>query len=304
MARESIEVLKECEAFLEGHFLLSSGRHSGAYCQMAYLQQYPDKCAEVMAHVAEKLKDTDVDVIVGPAMGGIVYAYELGRQLGKRAIFTERVDNVMTLKRFAIHPGERCIIAEDVVTTGVSSLETKRVIEEAGVQSGAMIVDLTAKDKLSRRIEFFAASGIAVKEIIKQYSIQIFRFSGIIPFFVFMSCYYFTDWTMSFGRIVCVYLSILVLSFCEIVALNIIVLDVKRVKLFKNVLFFGNFALVYLIAMSAERITEFVNQHHIGIDYLIIVVDVALCMMFALLSFFKARHMSNEAVIRRDGEWV
>ena len=132
MARESIEVLKECEAFLEGHFLLSSGRHSGAYCQMAYLQQYPDKCAEVMAHVAEKLKDTDVDVIVGPAMGGIVYAYELGRQLGKRAIFTERVDNVMTLKRFAIHPGERCIIAEDVVTTGVSSLETKRVIEEAG----------------------------------------------------------------------------------------------------------------------------------------------------------------------------
>ena len=132
MARESIEVLKECEAFLEGHFLLSSGRHSGAYCQMAYLQQYPEKCAEVMAHVAEKLKDTDVDVIVGPAMGGIVYAYELGRQLGKRAIFTERVDNVMTLKRFAIHPGERCIIAEDVVTTGVSSLETKRVIEEAG----------------------------------------------------------------------------------------------------------------------------------------------------------------------------
>ncbi len=65
-------------------------------------------------------------------MGGIVYAYELGRQMGKRAIFTERVDNVMTLKRFSIHPGERCIIAEDVVTTGVSSLETKRVIEEAG----------------------------------------------------------------------------------------------------------------------------------------------------------------------------
>ena len=130
MARESIEVLKECEAFLEGHFLLSSGRHSGAYCQMAYLQQYPDKCAEVMAHVAEKLKDTDVDVIVGPAMGGIVYAYELGRQLGKRAIFTERVDNVMCLKRFAIHPGEKCIIAEDVVTTGISSLETAHTSSE------------------------------------------------------------------------------------------------------------------------------------------------------------------------------
>ena len=128
----AIEVLKDCQAFLEGHFLLSSGRHSSAYCQMAYLQQYPDKCAQVMSLVAEQLKEMDIDVIVGPAMGGIVYAYELGRQLGKRSIFTERVDNVMTLKRFAIHPGEKCIIAEDVVTTGVSSLETKRVIEEAG----------------------------------------------------------------------------------------------------------------------------------------------------------------------------
>ena len=76
--------------------------------------------------MAEKLKDTDIDVIVGPAMGGIVYAYELGRQLGKRAIFTERVDNVMTLKRFAIHPGERCIIAEDVVTTGVPAWKQAR----------------------------------------------------------------------------------------------------------------------------------------------------------------------------------
>ena len=129
----AIEVLKDCQAFLEGHFLLSSGRHSSAYCQMAYLQQYPDKCAQVMSLVAEQLKEMDIDVIVGPAMGGIVYAYELGRQLGKRAIFTERVDNVMTLKRFSIHPGEKCIIAEDVVTTGISSLEeTKRVIEEAG----------------------------------------------------------------------------------------------------------------------------------------------------------------------------
>ena len=144
----TIEILKECEAFLEGHFLLSSGRHSSAYCQMAFLQQYPDQCAKVMANVAEQLKDLDVDVIVGPAMGGIVYAYELGRQLGKRAIFTERVDNVMTLKRFAIKPGEKCIIAEDVVTTGISSLETKRVIEEAGGECLGIVcvVDRTKAD--------------------------------------------------------------------------------------------------------------------------------------------------------------
>ena len=85
---EALEILKSCDAFLEGHFLLSSGRHSSAYCQMAYLQQYPDRCAEVMKAVADQIKKLDVDVIVGPAMGGIVYAYELARQTGKRAIFT------------------------------------------------------------------------------------------------------------------------------------------------------------------------------------------------------------------------
>ncbi len=144
----NLEILKSCDAFLEGHFLLSSGRHSSAYCQMAYLQQYPDKCAEAMKSVADQLRDMEIDVIVGPAMGGIVYAYELARQLGKRAIFTERVDNVMTLKRVAIQPGERCLIAEDVVTTGISSLETKRVIEEAGgVCLGiACVVDRTKAD--------------------------------------------------------------------------------------------------------------------------------------------------------------
>ena len=99
---EALEILKSCDAFLEGHFLLSSGRHSSAYCQMAYLQQYPDRCAEVMKTVADKVKEMDVDVIVGPAMGGIVYAYELARQTGKRAIFTERVDNVMCLLKETI----------------------------------------------------------------------------------------------------------------------------------------------------------------------------------------------------------
>ncbi len=130
---ENLNILKECEAFLEGHFLLSSGRHSNAYCQMAKLQQYADKTQVVLAPVAKELADKNIDVIVGPAMGGIVYAYEMGRQMGLRAIFTERVDNVMTLRRgFEIKKGERCLIMEDVVTTGISSLETKRVIEEHG----------------------------------------------------------------------------------------------------------------------------------------------------------------------------
>ncbi|MEL7649512.1 MAG: orotate phosphoribosyltransferase [Sedimentibacter sp.] len=133
MSVNVVEILKECEALLEGHFLLSSGRHSNRYCQCAKLMQYPDKTEKVISIVAEKVRDLDIDVVVGPAMGGITAAYELGRQLNKRAIFTERENNVMTLRRgFEINPGERILIMEDVVTTGKSSMETARVLEGLG----------------------------------------------------------------------------------------------------------------------------------------------------------------------------
>jgi len=130
-----IEQLKESEALLEGHFLLSSGRHSNRYCQCAKLLQYPDKAAKVLAVVVEKLKDTPVDIVVGPAMGGIIVAYELGRQLGVPAIFTEREDGVMTLRRgFEVHPKQRVLITEDVVTTGKSSKETIEALKQYDVE--------------------------------------------------------------------------------------------------------------------------------------------------------------------------
>lgn len=143
----SIEILEKTGALLTGHFLLSSGRHSGQYAQMARLLQYPDQAAEVLKIVAEKVKDLSIDVVVGPAMGGIIVAYELGRQLGKRAIFTEREENVMTLRRgFEIKPGERVLITEDVVTTGKSSKETADVVERLGgvVVGIASVVDRSA----------------------------------------------------------------------------------------------------------------------------------------------------------------
>lgn len=133
MSINVVEILKECDALLEGHFLLSSGRHSNKYCQCAKLIQYPDKNEKVISIVAEKVKDLGIDVFVGPAMGGIIAAYELGRQLNKRTIFTERENNVMTLRRgFEIKPGERILIMEDVVTTGKSSMETAKVLERYG----------------------------------------------------------------------------------------------------------------------------------------------------------------------------
>lgn len=133
MEKVIIDILKECDALLEGHFLLSSGRHSDKYCQCAKLLQYPDKAERVLKVVSEQLKNVEFDLVVGPAMGGIVVAYELARQLNKPGIFSERQDGVMTLRRgFEIKKGQKVIISEDVITTGKSSLEVVKLIEELG----------------------------------------------------------------------------------------------------------------------------------------------------------------------------
>ncbi|WP_237036373.1 orotate phosphoribosyltransferase [Mediannikoviicoccus vaginalis] len=135
MENRVLELLEESKALLTGHFLLSSGKHSDRYIQCAKLIQYPDKTEEVCKIIKEKI-DADgikVDLVVGPAMGGIIIAYELGRALGVPAIFTERQDDVMTLRRgFEIPEGANVLVVEDVVTTGKSSFETIKVIEDHG----------------------------------------------------------------------------------------------------------------------------------------------------------------------------
>lgn len=144
MSKEIIDILKETGAFLEGHFLLSSGNHSGGYMQCARVLRFPDKAAQVLKPVVDQIKEFKIDKVVGPAMGGVIVAYELGRQLNKEALFTERKDNVMQLRRgFEIQKGDKVIIAEDVVTTGKSTLETKKALEELGavVLGVACIVD-------------------------------------------------------------------------------------------------------------------------------------------------------------------
>ena len=131
---------------LEGHFLLSSGRHSDRYFQCAKLLQYPDRAAAAFAGVVEKIKldiqagKLRIDAVVGPAMGGIVAAYELGRQLGLPAFFTERNDTgTMVLRRgFEVHPGQKLLITEDVVTTGKSYGECAAVLEGLGAEIAAL----------------------------------------------------------------------------------------------------------------------------------------------------------------------
>jgi len=142
-----ISLLKQSGALLEGHFLLSSGRHGDRYFQCARLLEHPDRAAAALSGVAEALKadmaagKLQIDAVVGPAMGGIVVAYELGRQLGLPAFFTERDDSgTMTVRRgFEVKPGQNLLIAEDVVTTAKSSGECARALEELGGRIAALV---------------------------------------------------------------------------------------------------------------------------------------------------------------------
>lgn len=127
--RSILEMLDKADAYLRGHFVLSSDLHSSRYLQCALLLRYPAYAEELCSRLAEKFKYEKIDLIVGPAYGGIIVAYELARALGVRAIFTERKDGVMTLRRnFKIEEGERVLIAEDVVTTGKSVKDVIKAI--------------------------------------------------------------------------------------------------------------------------------------------------------------------------------
>jgi len=134
MTKEKVlEIFKDKGALLEGHFKLSSGLHSGKYLQCAKVLQYPDIAEKFCKELAAQLKGVKADVVIGPAMGGVTIGYELARALGVRGIFTERVDGKVQLRRgFEIKPGERCVIAEDVVTTGKSTKEVIDLIKELG----------------------------------------------------------------------------------------------------------------------------------------------------------------------------
>jgi orotate phosphoribosyltransferase len=132
---ELLKTLRDCGALLDGHFLLSSGLHSNRYVQCAKVTQYPDVATRLCAQLADNYQDLKVDVVVGPAMGGILVAQEMGRALQVRALFTERENGRMTLRRgFELRPGERVLVTEDVVTTGLSTKEVLTVLQEFGAE--------------------------------------------------------------------------------------------------------------------------------------------------------------------------
>ena len=129
------KIYRDCGAYLQGHFLLSSGNHSEFYLQSAKVLEDPQlagRLADELAAIIEKA-GVKFDSVCSPALGGILAGYELARAAKKRFIFTERVDRAMSLRRgFEVHKGERFIVCEDIVTTGGSALESARLIETFG----------------------------------------------------------------------------------------------------------------------------------------------------------------------------
>jgi orotate phosphoribosyltransferase len=138
-----LSLFRESGALLEGHFRLSSGLHSPGYLQCALVLQHPDKAEALGRALAGGLRDHAPTVVLSPALGGLIIGHEVGRALGVRAIFTERQDGVMTLRRgFSLAPADRVVVIEDVVTTGGSTRETMAVASHAGarvVGAGAII---------------------------------------------------------------------------------------------------------------------------------------------------------------------
>jgi orotate phosphoribosyltransferase, Thermus family len=132
---EATSIFTRSGALMEGHFKLTSGRHSNRYMQCAQVLQYPAFTEQLAKHIAEKFADQKIDYVIGPAMGGIIVAYEVARQLKVPGIFCERENGNMALRRgFQLEPGQKVLVVEDVVTTGGSVVEVMDIVRRFGAE--------------------------------------------------------------------------------------------------------------------------------------------------------------------------
>jgi orotate phosphoribosyltransferase len=157
---EILSEFRNVEALLEGHFLLSSGRHSAYYLQCARLLMNPERAGRIALAIAQKIPRevrSEIQVVISPAMGGLIIGHEMGRALGVDAMFVERPEGVFGLRRgFTLAQGTKVLMMEDVVTTGLSSREAIKAIEEAGglVVAAGAVVDRSA-GKADLGVPFF-----------------------------------------------------------------------------------------------------------------------------------------------------
>ena len=165
--KKSLSILKRTNALLEGHFVLSSGLHSSKYIQCAKLLSFPHLANEICQSLSQKIKKNfkKIDLILAPAMGGIIIGYEIGKLLKKETIFCERVKGKFTLRRgFNIKKKSRVLIIEDVITTGKSSLECVKLIKKSKskILGFACIIDRSSRKNLKIKKKIISHLKIAV----------------------------------------------------------------------------------------------------------------------------------------------
>lgn len=154
-----LSIFKKTKALLDGHFLLTSGRHSNQYFQCAKVLQYPEFTSQICELIANNFRNYEIDTVIAPAMGGIIVGYNIAKHLNKKSIFTERDNKEMTLRRgFTLSKGERVLVCEDVVTTGGSVKEVIEIVKrfEAKVVGVGSIVD-RSNGKVDFGFPFFSA---------------------------------------------------------------------------------------------------------------------------------------------------
>ena len=159
--KKSLNILKKTNALVEGHFILSSGLHSPKYIQCAKLLSFPHLAKEICSSLANKIKTRFkyIDLILAPAMGGVIIGYEIGKLLKKETIFCERVNGKFKLRRgFNIKKGAKVLIIEDVITTGKSSLECVKLIKKANAKllGFASIIDRSTKQSLKIKTDIIS----------------------------------------------------------------------------------------------------------------------------------------------------
>jgi len=147
---ENLEIFTSTGALLDGHFKLTSGRHSNAYFQCAKVLQYPEHLKTICSKIVEYFTDKRVETVISPAIGGIVVGTEVGRQLDVKTIFAERKEGKMTIRRgFVLRPGERVLVVEDVITTGGSVAEVIELLKETGAE---IVGVASVVDRSNRRV--------------------------------------------------------------------------------------------------------------------------------------------------------
>jgi orotate phosphoribosyltransferase len=158
-----LNLFRRSGALMEGHFRLSSGLHSSGYLQCALVLQHPREAEALGRALAEKAKQPDIGAVLSPAMGGIIIGHEVARSLGVRAIFAERADGRLVLRRgFAVEPGERVLVVEDVLTTGLSTRETIEVAVAAGAEVAGAAAIINRSESPGLSVPFVALADYAL----------------------------------------------------------------------------------------------------------------------------------------------